>query len=153
MNKCRFCGKLQETALSNGYCVSCYQYFVLHNFTTWYPSQYGELASVQDEYSNQYKQIICHECGKAFTKLQQHIWYQHHMTKHQYCDKWGLDHKVRMTSDSYNKKMSDYAYKYKMDEQVVRIGKATRFKKGHDNKYKRSYQTRLRLEKNFKKDK
>lgn len=153
MNKCKFCGKEQKTPLSNGYCVSCYQYFILHNFDTWYPSQYGELAFVQDKTSNQYNQVICHECGKAFAKLQQHIWYQHNMTKNEYCDKWGLDHKIRMTSDEYSKKMSDYAYKYNMDEQVKTVGKGTRFKKGCSNKYERSYQTKCRLEKNFKKDK
>lgn len=153
MNECRFCKKLQKRPLSNGYCVSCYQYFVLYNCDTWYPSQYGELAFVQDKSSKQYKQVICHECGKAFNKLQQHIWYSHNMSKNEYCDKWGLDHKIKMTTDSYSKKMSDYAYKYKMDEQLLRTGKDTRFKKGQSNKYVRSYQTQERLKQNFRKDK
>lgn len=145
---CKFCGKEQSSPLSYGYCVSCYQYFILHNYGTWYPSQYGSLATVQAKDNEQYGWPVCHECGKAYKKLQQHIWYSHHMTKKEYCDKWGLDHKIRMTSDDYNKKMSNYAYKYKMDSQVKRVGKKTRFKKGHKNNYVRSYQTRQRLAQN-----
>lgn len=118
MNKCKFCKKEQERSLIKGYCISCYQYFILHRFVLWEPSKYGELTRVQQIDSNQYNFVICHECGKAFAKLQQHIWYSHNMTKNGYCDKWGLDHKIRMTSDAYNNKMSKYAYKYNMDEQL-----------------------------------
>lgn len=150
---CKFCGKEQKSPLSCGYCVSCYQYFILNGNNTWYPSQYGSLSKVQAVNNKQYGQLICHECGKAFTKLQQHIWYQHKMTKIEYCDKWGLDHSIRMTTDTYNKVMSNYAYKYNMDKQLIETGEKTRFKKGHDNNYKRSYQTRQRLAQNFRKSK
>lgn len=145
MNKCKFCRKEQTKPLSKGYCVSCYQYFILHNFDTWYPSQYGELARVVDINSNQYDMPICHICGRAYTKLQQHIWYTHNMTKNEYCDMFGLDRSINMTTKEYNKKMSDYAYKYDMDKQLIRCGEKTRFNAGHKRNYKRSYQTMIRL--------
>ena len=145
MNKCNFCNKEQNRPLSNGYCVSCYQYFILHNYSTWYPSQYGMIGKVENKNSNQYGFIVCHECGKAFAKLQQHIWYSHKMTKKEYCDKWGIDHKTRLTTDNYNQKMRDYAYKYDMDKQLQEVGKNTRFKKGHNNNYERSEMTKNRL--------
>lgn len=153
MKECKFCKKLVKRP-SYGYCVSCYQYFIMHKYDTWYPSQYGELARVNKEDSNQYGMPICHICGKAFTKLQQHIWYSHEMTKEEYCDLYGLDKSINMTTTEYNKKMSDYAYKYKMDEQLKLAGKDTRFKSGHAGKYKRSYQTMKRLRQvDFRKDK
>ena len=81
MNKCKFCGKEQKTALSKGYCVSCYQYFILHKYSIWPASKFGKLNRVANENSNQYNWPICHICGKAFAKLQQHIYYAHHLTK------------------------------------------------------------------------
>ena len=145
VNKCKFCGKEQSRPLSQGYCVSCYQYFVMHGYDTWYKSQFGELARVNDENSKQYGWPICHICGRAYTKLQQHIWYSHDLTKKEYCDKFGIDRNINMTSEEYNKKMHDYALEYNMDEQLKKAGKKTRFKKGHDIRYERSPMTLERL--------
>lgn len=145
VNKCKFCGKVQEKPLSQGYCVSCYQYFIMHGYDTYYPSQFGELARVNDEKSKQYGWPICHICGRAYTKLQQHIWYSHDLSKREYCEKFGIDRNINMTSEEYNKKMHDYALEYKMDEQLKRAGKKTRFKKGHDINYVRSPMTMERL--------
>lgn len=151
MKECKFCHKPVKRP-SKGYCVSCYQYFILHNFIAWVPSNYGELNRVDIKEDKQYGWPICHVCGKAFTKLQQHIWYSHNLTKNDYCDLFGLDRSINMTSEEYNKKMSDYAYKYNMDKQLIEKGKETRFKSGHDNTYKRSYQTMKRLKQsNFRK--
>lgn len=145
INHCKFCKKEQKTPLSLGYCTSCYQYFVLHSFNIFPKSGFGRLDRVTDETSNQYGMPICHICGKAYTKLQQHIWYTHKMEKKEYCDIFGLDHGINMTTPEYNKKMSDYAYKYDMDKQVTTAGKSTRYTKGHKRNYKRSYQTKQRL--------
>ena len=41
--------------------------------------------------------------------------------------------------------MSDLAYKYDMDKQVVRVGNKTRFQQGHNRSYERSYMTKERL--------
>ena len=145
MNKCKFCGKEQTKPLSLGYCISCYQYFILHNYKTWLPSSYGSISYVGDINSNQYGMPICHICGKSFTKLQQHIWYQHNMTKNEYCDLFGLDHKIRLTEKSYNEKMRNHAIENNMNVTLKEKGKNTQFKKGHSRNYKRSYQTKRRL--------
>lgn len=144
MKECKFCHKPIKRP-SHGYCVSCYQYFIMHGYDTWCPSEYGSLARVQKEDSIQYGWPICHICGKAFTKLQQHIWYAHEMTKHEYCDKFGLDHKINMVEEAYHNKMREHAYANNMDQQLLEAGKKTRFEKGHDIRYERSYQTKLRL--------
>lgn len=144
MKECKFCHKPIKRP-SHGYCVSCYQYFVMHGYDTWCPSEYGSLARVQKEDSIQYRWPICHICGKAFTKLQQHIWYAHEMTKHEYCDKFGLDHKINMVEETYHNKMREHAYANNMDQQLLEAGKKTRFEKGHEIRYERSYQTKLRL--------
>ena len=61
MSNCKFCGR-EVKRPSKGYCTNCYQYFILNKFETWYPSQYGELARVQDVNSKQYNWPICHIC-------------------------------------------------------------------------------------------
>lgn len=147
MKKCKFCHKPVKRP-SKGYCVSCYQYFILYSCISWVPSNYGELNRVDIKEDKQYEWPICHICGKAFTKLQQHIWYAHNLTKNEYCDLFGLDRSINMTSPVYNKKMHDYAIKYNMDKQLEETGRNTRFKSGHDHTYKRSYQTMKRLKQN-----
>ena len=147
---CKSCKK-HVKVLTKGYCQSCYRYFIRDGYDTWYPSQYGELGRVQDKNSNQYGMPICHICGKAFTKLQQHIYYAHNLSKKEYCDKFGIDRSINMTRPEYNEKMRNYALKNNMNEQLRQVGKDTRFKKGHNNKYKRSYQTVNRL-KNMQKE-
>lgn len=144
MRKCRFCGKLIKRPIK-GYCVSCYQYFIMHKYDTWCPSKYGELNRVEQKESPQYNWPVCHICGKAFAKLQQHIWYAHNMTKNEYCDTYGLDHNINMTSTEYHEKMRQYAYDNNMDDQLRKIGKNTQFTKGRSNTYERSYQTKQRL--------
>lgn len=58
---------------------------------------------------------------------------------------FGLNRNIQMTSTEYNKKMHDYALDNKMDEQLRYAGMNTRFKKGHNLNYIRSYQTLLAL--------
>lgn len=145
MAECKFCKKYVKRP-SKGYCISCYQYFILHNYSLWVPSEYGRLDRVTIEDSNQYNMPICHICGKAFTKLQQHIWYAHNLSKNEYCDLFGLNRNIVMTTDSYHEKMKHYAYLYDMDIQVISAGKSTRFNKGHKySNYNRSFQTKQRL--------
>lgn len=151
MIRCKSCGKLDKNYA--GYCQKCYTYFVKNKFTTYKDKvTYGKMSYVDDINSKQYSMPICHICGKAYAKLQQHIYYVHHMSKNEYCDKFGLDHKVPFTSNDYHQKMSELAYKYDMDEQLRKTGKNTRFKKGHDRNYERSYMTKERL-KNYGKTK
>lgn len=141
--QCKSCGHVDKNYA--GYCQKCYTYFYVNHYKTYYDYiKYGTLSRVTEK-GNQFGMPICHICGKAYTKLQSHIYNAHHMSKNEYCDMFGLDRKVRMTTDKYNKIMHDYALQYNMDKQVVRVGIKTRFKKGQDNHYKRSYMTMERL--------
>ena len=141
--KCKFCGKLDKNY--NGYCQQCYGYFIRNNFVLFKNVEYGKLNFVEDKDSPQYGMPICHICKRAYIKLQSHIYNTHNMTKNEYCDKFGLDRGIKMTTKTYQQMMRDYAYKYNMDEQVKRVGMKTRFKKGCNNKYQRSYMTIERL--------
>lgn len=143
--KCITCNR-EIDKIYKGMCQRCYCYFYTNKYKCWKKPIFGQVGFVTDKKSKQYGMCICHICGKAYIKLQQHVYYEHHLTKNEYCERFGLDKKVRLTSDIYNKKMSDYAYKYKMDEQVKNAGKNTRFKKGVRNNYIRSYMTRRRLQ-------
>ena len=67
------------------------------------------------------------------------------MNKNEYCDTFGIDRSINMTSPEYNEKMREYAYKYDMDKQVINAGINTRYQKGHNKTYNRSYQTKNRL--------
>lgn len=143
--KCKFCGKTDKNYA--GYCQRCYTYFYVNQYGLFTDKiQYGKLSFVDDINDKQFGMPICHICGKAYTKLQSHIHYAHNMTKKEYCDEFGLDRNIQMTTPEYNKKMRDYALQYNMDEQVKRVGQNTRFKKGVKHTYKKSYMTMKRLE-------
>ena len=146
MIRCKSCGNIDRSY--QGYCQKCYIYFIRNKFEVFKDEvEYGKLSFVKDETSKQYGMPICHICGKAYIKLQQHIYNAHHMFKNEYCNQFGLDKKIRMTTNEYNKKMHDYALQYNMGEQVKKVGKKTRFKKGQSNIYERSYMTMQRLKK------
>ena len=141
--RCKFCGKVDKN--HKGLCQQCYNYFCVKEYDVFDDIAYGRLSFVEDENHIQYGMPICHICGRAYTKLQQHIYYAHKMSKVEYCDMFGLDRGIQMTSDTYHQKMRKYAFQYNMDEQLLRTGKNTRFKKGMDNNYERSFMTKERL--------
>lgn len=146
MINCKFCHN-ESKQNYNGYCQSCYRYFIQENGRIFYKPKYGECLKVNIPGDKQDGMYICHICGKAFTKLQQHIYYSHHLSKKEYCNMFGIDNNYVLTTEEYHNKMRDLAYKYNMDEQVKEVGKNTRFKKGQNTgKYKRSYQTIKRLQ-------
>lgn len=145
MNTCKFCKNEQKQPLCFGYCQKCYTYFYRKKYKLFDIPKFGDIGFVTDKNSKQYGWPVCHICGKAFVKLQQHIYYTHHLTKSEYCERFGIDKKSRLTNSEYNQKMRDYAYKYNMDEQIKRVGQNTRFQKGVKNNYIRSYMTRKRL--------
>ena len=144
LKRCKFCGVLDKSYA--GYCQKCYTYFCINQYKNYKDKvRNGELSIVDDKNDKQFGMRICHICGNAYIKLQSHIYHSHHISKNEYCDKFGLDRKTRMTTDIYNRMMHDYALLYKMDEQLKRVGQKTRFQKGVSNKYERSYMTKERL--------
>lgn len=148
MNICKFCSTEVDGPLSKGYCPNCYRYFVLYGYKYFEPSKIGSISYVKDETSKQNGWPICHICGMAFQKLQQHIYYTHHLAKNEYCDLFGLDHGIRLTGETYHNKMREHALANNMDEQLRSVGAKTRYKEGHNNKYQRSLQTQNRLANN-----
>ena len=142
---CKSCGK-EDIARYDGYCQKCWHYFKFNGYKEFPIPPVGEVGYVTDKNDKQYGMVICSICGKAYTRLQQHIYYAHHIYKKDYCLQFGLDNKVRLTSEEYNKKMRDYAYQYDMPEQLKTTGMSTRFKAGdsHGN-YNRSIMTQKRL--------
>jgi len=132
----------------DGYCQSCWRYFNHDKYKQFDLPEYGKIGYVTDVNDKQYGMVICHICGKAFTKLQQHIYYSHNVYKKDYCKQFGIDNKSRLTSEEYHSKMSNYAYQYDMPEQLKVAGAKTRFKTGHNNNYTRSAMTKERLSKN-----
>ena len=141
---CKSCGK-EAPARYDGLCQVCWKYFKCDGYIEDDLPKFGKVCYVEDETDKQYGMVICHICGKAFTKLQQHIYFAHHIYKKDYCLQFGLDNKVRLTSEDYHIKMRDYAYQYNMPEQLIRTGKDTRFQKGHNCNYIRSPMTMERL--------
>jgi hypothetical protein len=56
--------------------------------------------------------IICHICGMAFDKLCEHTLRKHKLSDREYKQKFGLKIKLSLTSETYNKKMSEYTEKH-----------------------------------------
>ena len=74
MIKCKSCGKLDKNYA--GFCQKCYNYFIKNGFRTYKEKvEYGKMSYVDNKNDKQYSMPICHICGKAYTKLQQHIYY------------------------------------------------------------------------------
>ena len=149
---CKSCSKPVYKRYA-GYCQTCWRYFEVEHGKVYPLPKYGEVSYVEDTDDKQFGMAICHICGKAYKKLQQHIYYAHGMYKHEYCTKFGIDNKSRLTSEDYHNVMRGYAYKYNMPEQLKSTGVDTRFKAGQSNKYIRSAMTMKRLkEKQFNKN-
>ena len=75
---CKSCGK-ETPKRYDGYCQVCWKYFKYDNYKIFDLPNYGEVKYVDDIYDKQYGMVVCHICGKAFIKLQQHIYYVHHI--------------------------------------------------------------------------
>ena len=70
--KCRECGRNTEKSYS-GMCQSCYNYF----------RNGGTINPLPDKGRIEYDahgKVICHICGKAYTRLGSHVRESHNMT-------------------------------------------------------------------------
>ena len=52
---------------------------------------------------------MCHICGKAYSKLGNHIRFKHQMTMKEYKEKYGICNRTKMTSENYQNKMQEIA--------------------------------------------
>ena len=135
MTYCKECGKYIGDRSYNGLCQSCYNYF----------RKGGTINPVAEHGKIEYDingKIICHICGRAYTRLGSHIKESHNMTIKEYKEKFGLCASARTTTDDYSNKMRNHAYNNDMDKQLIESGKKTRFKKG-DGTARKNKEVRL----------
>lgn len=120
--KCRECGK--EIARSySGLCQGCHHYF--HNGGTINPIP--EKGTISYDVNGK---VVCHICGRAYTRLGSHVKESHNMTINEYKEEFGLCKRAKTTESSYSKIMSKHAKINNMDQQLISVGANTRIKKG-----------------------
>lgn len=125
---CRKCGKHMNRSYG-GMCQSCYKYF----------RSGGEIHPLPEagklEYDKNGK-VICHICGRSFTRLGSHIKESHGMTIAEYKEEFGLCNHTKTTEKEYSQTMRESAYKNGIVEQLIENGKSTRIQKGQTDKRK-----------------
>ena len=132
---CKECGKQINGKSYGGMCQGCYHYF--KNGGTINPiPEHGRIE--HDENGK----VVCHVCGRAYSRLGSHIKESHNMTIKEYKEKYGLCANARTTEENYSKTMRTLAYKYNMDKQLIETGKNTRFKNG-DSTARKNKEVRL----------
>jgi NMD protein affecting ribosome stability and mRNA decay len=119
---CKECGKFTDRSYS-GMCQGCYNYFRKGGAVNPLP-EHGRI-----KYDANGK-VICHICGRAYTRLGSHVKESHAMSIEEYKEKFGLCKRARTTESSYSQVMHNYAKEYKMDERLLVVGQATRIKQG-----------------------
>lgn len=132
---CKECGKIIQGKTYSGMCQGCYNYFKKGGTINPLP-EHGRIKHDTNG------KIICHICGRAYSRLGSHIRESHNMTIKEYKEMYGLCARSRTTANDYSETMRTYAYHYKMDEQLLEVGKDTRFKKG-DATARKNKQVRL----------
>lgn len=129
MATCKYCGKEANTlyCLENKKkataCQGCYKYF--RNGGTINPLPHAGCV----EYDAHGK-VICHICGRAYTRLGSHLRESHSMTISEYKEMFGLCKRTKTTEKQYSDMMHDYALENDMDLQLKETGEDTRIKKG-----------------------
>ena len=133
---CKECGKqIGYKVFSGGTCQACYNYFRKGGIV--YPiPEYGRIKHDVNG------KVICHICGRAFTRLGSHIKESHNMSIKEYKEKFGLCANARTTESNYSNTMRKLAYDNNMDKQLLEVGKNTRIKR-NDNTLRKGKEVRL----------
>lgn len=131
---CKECGKPTPKSYS-GMCQSCYRYFKEGGTINPLP-EHGRIAYDANG------RVICHICGRAYTRLGSHVKESHEMTIDGYKEMFGLCKRSRTTESSYSNMMHNYSEKYNMSERLTEAGKGTRIKKG-DTAMRKNKRVRL----------
>lgn len=90
----------------------------------------------------------CLICGKNFKRVCSHVFHTHKMTARQYKEEFGLDVKKGLIDDGFREILHNHVmknYSKVVAINLIKNGKKTRFKKGHNINYIRSAQTMQRL--------
>lgn len=123
MKVCKECGKIIEGKSYSGICQGCYRYF--RNGGTVNPlPEHGRIKR------DSTGKVICHICGRAYTRLGSHIKESHNMTIEEYKEKFELCKRAKTTEGCYSQAMRNNAINNKMIERLLEAGKNTRIKKG-----------------------
>ena len=125
---CKECGKYTERGYA-GMCQGCYHYFKKGGVVNPLP-EHGRVR-----YDANGK-VICHICGRAYTRLGSHVKESHNMSAAEYKEKFGLCKRAKTTENNYAQIMHNYAKAYKMDERLLVVGQATRIQPGENDKRK-----------------
>lgn len=136
MEVCRYCNKIISGRIIGDKCQTCYKYFRDGGTVNPVPA-HGKI-----EY-DVYGKVICHICGRAYTRLGTHAKESHDMTIYEYKEAFGLCRRARTTESTYSKMMSDKAYENDMDKRLSEAGKETRIKVGDNNNPRKGKQVRL----------
>lgn len=121
---CKKCGKHTSTLyLNNTVCQGCYKYFKNGGKVNPTPRA-GEIARDSRGF------VICHICGRAYRRLGSHIRESHCMTIAQYKQLFGLCSNAKTTEQSYSYMMKGLAYRNKMPQKLLEVGRNTRIKPG-----------------------
>ena len=125
---CSECGKHMNRSYF-GMCQGCYHYFKNGGFV--YPlPEHGRIEHDEDG------KVICHICGRSYTRLGSHVKESHDMSIEEHKKKFGLCKRAKTTESSYSHMMHNYAKEYKMDERLLIVGQATRIQPGQNDKRK-----------------
>lgn len=119
------CKKCGNDSLGNwgGVCQRCYRYF--KDGGKEYP-----LPPVGEIRRGENGKVVCHICGRAFSKLGSHVNQVHDMTIREYKDKFSLCHRSKTTDRAYSEKMHKHNLENSMDKKILEYGMSTRIKKG-----------------------
>jgi len=133
---CSSCGKLiTGKVYPDNQCQGCYKYF--HSGGKIYPlPENGKIEKSEDG------KIICHICGRAYTRLGSHVKESHNMTTKEYKEKFDLCNNCRTTEDNYHQTMVNHANEYEMGKRLIKTGYSTRVKPG-ETKLRKGKQVRL----------
>ena len=136
MANCSSCGKkIDGRVYPDEQCQGCCLYFHRGGLVNEIPPV-GEVKYDHRGY------VICHICGRAYTRLGSHIRESHGMVIDEYKEKFELCGGAKTTEEKYSAKMSALAYRNKMVERLLVVGVETRIKKG-ETKLRKGKKTRL----------
>lgn len=139
--KCKYCGDAIKLNNMQGYCQSCYRYFVMEGKEVYPTPPYGQMDFAPNG------DCVCPECGMAFRKLGAHLWNKHHILAKEAYIKFGWDISCRASNEQYQQHMRDVLQPKCVVENLIKDGEKTRFVTGGPGRpaSKMSEMTRQRL--------
>lgn len=125
---CNSCGRdFKGGVFAGGICQTCNKYFKAGGEINAIPPP-GVIMKDKRGY------VICHICGRSYSRIGSHVRESHSMTIHEYKERFGLCECSKTTEENYSNMMSAYAYDRNMPERLKAAGMNTRIKSGERDK-------------------